>query len=946
MGQTLNERVLVAKDKLMSADVAVRLEGVEDLKSILTEAPDLLEANYYLLWNYINDAFWEFLPLSADAILLAEKIKKLTAKTKPLNKDETPELEHKARAWALFSEVVGVNEKNTEKEIKEALKTLETVLKYFNQDFFNNVNRAIKAALKAHEIIELLNEEGNSLYELMLEREATVKFNLKSKIDGFYGFSAYVRVYKDDFYFDGDFDTFQELEQTGQDKVVYGYIFCGDLSVSGGLYQMDGDNGETLVVMGSLKAKNLIQGGGQFYVGKNLEVEQTIYGFYNHGYIRVIGQASAECIFSNDHLFELHGGTSGIVLSSGTVEGAEVDYDYGELQDALIPELLNVEGSPDEDKIINGIMSNKSLLRSNILPWRVKVAQELESLVKNSPNIEILNLSEKKINQIPEIVFTLKNLKNLSLRDNGLQKIDERIGELSNLEVLNISHCQILEIPKAITKLKKLKVLNLEFNQLKQIPDFLNEMESLEKLSVSYNKNIIFPSDLSGMKSLRHFEMANCFDEAITPFPMFICQLQKLVYLNISSNTFDSLPKDLVNISGLQELNLNESLACLNSFPDLSALKSLTKLHMSGSRPSRQFPFASANLIDEVFKISSLEFLAIDRFGESSEVYNENELVELKEVLKRFPEKLKMVEENFIPEADVNPYHGQIYRGIMREALTADQIANIGQLKNLQELDLSFNDLQAFPESIYKLNQLKRIKLDYNTFRLDEITKLIENNPGLKIEGQRIKTLQDPTDENAIAVNNFNKEASKKMQQGDYNEAIKGFEQALKLCAPDKVYSEYSYLFAHYGISYSIQKMNPESNPTLLNYLFSVSKKIMNELVPSNFAIWHYTDLGAFQEECVRIAGNGLGWWMQITTNDEEQLKEALAYTNRAEDFVTSDHYYIYDTKVRILIKLKRNEEAFAIVDRVLRGKPNFSDLQDFLKNSDYLNWQKLNQTA
>jgi hypothetical protein len=51
------------------------------------------------------------------------------------------------------------------------------------------------------------------------------------------------------------------------------------------------------------------------------------------------------------------------------------------------------------------------------------------------------------------------------------------------------------------------------------------------------------------------------------------------------------------------------------------------------------------------------------------------------------------------------------------------------------------------------------------------------------------------------------------------------------------------------------------------------------------------------------------------------------------------NHYFIYDTQVRILLKLGRTEEAYQIVKRTLTLLPVFWDFQEFKKNADYNTW-------
>lgn len=69
-------------------------------------------------------------------------------------------------------------------------------------------------------------------------------------------------------------------------------------------------------------------------------------------------------------------------------------------------------------------------------------------------------------------------------------------------------------------------------------------------------------------------------------------------------------------------------------------------------------------------------------------------------------------------------------------------------------------------------------------------------------------------------------------------------------------------------------------------------------------------------------------------------LTEALNAVEKAVEHIRDEQdYYILDTKVRILLKLKRDNEAFAIVKQVLAEVPEFGDFQDFYDNARYQRW-------
>lgn len=51
--------------------------------------------------------------------------------------------------------------------------------------------------------------------------------------------------------------------------------------------------------------------------------------------------------------------------------------------------------------------------------------------------------------------------------------------------------------------------------------------------------------------------------------------------------------------------------------------------------------------------------------------------------------------------------------------------------------------------------------------------------------------------------------------------------------------------------------------------------------------------------------------------------------------------YYIFDTKVRILLKMGKTEDAYEIAQRVLSKDPSFGDFQDIKASKEYKAWLK-----
>eukprot|EP01114_Cavostelium_apophysatum_P001956 TRINITY_DN11711_c0_g1_i1.p1 TRINITY_DN11711_c0_g1~~TRINITY_DN11711_c0_g1_i1.p1 ORF type:complete len:159 (-),score=34.28 TRINITY_DN11711_c0_g1_i1:157-597(-) len=87
------------------------------------------------------------------------------------------------------------------------------------------------------------------------------------------------------------------------------------------------------------------------------------------------------------------------------------------------------------------------------------------------PRLEVLNLAGNKISSLPSFFFTaLKNLKELILNGNQVQRIPHEIGNMPSLRKISLSNNRVNKIPFEIGRLDKLEELQLDGNPISSIP--------------------------------------------------------------------------------------------------------------------------------------------------------------------------------------------------------------------------------------------------------------------------------------------------------------------------------------------------------------------------------------------------------------------------------------------------------------------------------------------
>jgi len=130
-----------------------------------------------------------------------------------------------------------------------------------------------------------------------------------------------------------------------------------------------------------------------------------------------------------------------------------------------------------------------------------------------------LDLSRKKLTEIPDNVFELVNLKTLDLSQNELTYISSDITKLANLQALYLNSNRLTDI-FVLPELVNLKDLNLSYNGLIYISD-LSKLVNLEYLYLDHNKLTSIPCELCEMKKLRYVNLSsNCIhdDDSIKIF--------------------------------------------------------------------------------------------------------------------------------------------------------------------------------------------------------------------------------------------------------------------------------------------------------------------------------------------------------------------------------------------------------------------------------------------
>jgi Leucine-rich repeat (LRR) protein len=551
----------------------------------------------------------------------------------------------------------------------------------------------------------------------------------------------------------------------------------------------------------------------------------------------------------------------------------------------------------------------------------IAVLSELDRLLDDPQRVTELDLADRGLRSLPDQLFRFPNLRRLRLAGNDqLNPLPDRIGELVSLEELDLSRIHLTRLPATLGRLRGLRVLDLSDNELAVLPDELGELTRLRVLRAR-GLWCAPPDTLAGLISLEELDLASMFHPAAdgapgpVPFPRVVTRLPALRRLDLSDTRLDALPDDLLQLTTLEELSLNGAVGAVDRLPDLTRLPRLRVLRLDGGRATSGGDYPHPRLLEGVWPISTLEELTLAHWGEKTE----------------YDRRTRS-------------------REVVRGPLTGLPDNAFAELTRLRRLDLSGNELTELPESFYALTGLTEVDLQYTRLNAATFDRLAEVFPEVHIDLRHVAARKDPDDPGWWRVNKLVTDAGR-AQTENPSRAARLYEQALALCVPGARFAEYDQLYALNGLIDVLGRLRQEATGSRrataeqrqeIEHRLESHAETALALIPAPGTIRHYTELGAFQEEVSRRAGDALARLL-LERGDPAR---AGAVADRALAVAGGpDHDYLWVTKVRILLAAGQREDAYRIADQVLTREPTAPALQDIAAAPDFRAWRSRRTT-
>lgn len=314
----------------------------------------------------------------------------------------------------------------------------------------------------------------------------------------------------------------------------------------------------------------------------------------------------------------------------------------------------------------------------------------------------------------------------------------------------------LVDFPKKWDKLSNAKKSYF----IKDLPDGLPFPVKILNLNASrrvdawrdshYSNQVAFPEKISKFKELTELHLIH---QQYEEMPESIGDLENLEVLNLHDNDWKSLPESLEKLTKLRVFNVRQNYR-LSKIPDLSKFSNLEEVDFNYTKiDSLSDSFFDLKHLKKIVTISSPldKNMSIMRkifaaFPNAEIDSDAKEAIELED--QSDAGVYAGQEEIKIRDWNINKLPASLFMADSVKSLTIDcnsliEIADqFDQLQTLEILELKVSDdATEFPKSIYKLKNLKELRINCGFVLLPEGIDALESLEVLEIDAYKLKEL-------------------------------------------------------------------------------------------------------------------------------------------------------------------------------------------------------------
>ncbi len=302
---------------------------------------------------------------------------------------------------------------------------------------------------------------------------------------------------------------------------------------------------------------------------------------------------------------------------------------------------------------------------------------------------------------------------------------------------------QIGEVPAQIGLLKEVTELHLQHQQLEEFPEAITDMQNLEVLNLRDNEIRLIPESLLNLKKLRILILEQNYGLKSIPNLSLLPDLEEV---DFTYTDIDSLPEDFYKLKKIKKITTTQSDLDRN----LEIIRKLIK-----SFPDAEIITNSRKAIEKEDNKDENEFKGLEKISISE--FNLNYLPEtlfaadqVKELKIRCWNLLGLADEfdklqtleilDLETGNDTGAFPASIFRLKNLKQLRikgnfTELPDNIDDLKSLESLEMKVSSLKELPPSFSKLKHLKTLKMEYCSVDVLSILNNLESLETLTLEG-------------------------------------------------------------------------------------------------------------------------------------------------------------------------------------------------------------------
>lgn len=189
-------------------------------------------------------------------------------------------------------------------------------------------------------------------------------------------------------------------------------------------------------------------------------------------------------------------------------------------------------------------LKSGSLLGAKRLKLACNLKQFPIEILSLAATLEILDLSDNQISELPDCISELKNLKIIFFERNNFTEFPVILKELPLLNMIGFKSNQIKTVPEnAFPPL--LKWLILTNNQIKKLPKSIGDCLLLQKCTIAGNQIEELPS---AMRNCINLELLRISANKLQSIPNWLFELPKLSWVAFGGNPVSHQQKTTTNI--------------------------------------------------------------------------------------------------------------------------------------------------------------------------------------------------------------------------------------------------------------------------------------------------------------------------------------------------------------------------------------------------------------